>query len=113
VADSIPDAKAARVPVSKSTTDMEPLQLQTSPPRNRAMSRSATMIMSPAEQAHLVSHMSAQEPRMFPGVIHERTRRGSVRASTANPDMGTLGPALAKMAVKEEAATALVEDESE
>jgi hypothetical protein len=92
---------------------MEPLQLQTSPQRNRATSRSAAMIMSPAEQAHFVSHMSAHEPRMFPGVIHERTRRDSIRASAATHDMGTLGPALAKMAVKEKAETEQLEEDSE
>jgi hypothetical protein len=70
------------------------------------------MIVSPTEQAHLVSHMSAQEPRIFPGVIHERTRRGSMRASAAAQDIGILGPALAKMALKEEAAAAQGEDES-
>jgi hypothetical protein len=92
---------------------MEPLQLQTSPQRNRATSRSAAMLMSPAEQAHFVSHMSAHEPKMFPGVIHERTRRDSVRASTTSQDMGTLGPALAKMAVKERAESSHMEEDSE
>jgi hypothetical protein len=77
------------------------------------MSRSVTMMMSPAEQAHLVSHMSANEPRMFPGVIHERTRRNSIRASAATQDMGTLGPALAKMAMKEKAEAAHMEEDSE
>jgi hypothetical protein len=112
VADFIPDAKVARVPISKSSTDMESLQLP--PQRNRAMSRSASIIMSPAEQANFVSHMSPHEPRLFPGVIHQRTRRDSMRASAATQDsMGTLGPALAKMAVKEEAETAYMEEDSE
>lgn len=92
---------------------MEPLQVQTSAQRNRAPSRSATMMMSPAEQAQFVSHMSAHEPRMFPGVIHERTRRDSMRASAATQDAGTLGPALAKMALKEEAESAHMEEDSE
>jgi hypothetical protein len=92
---------------------MEPLYLQSPPQRNRATSRSATMILSPAEQADVVSHMSAHEPRMFPGVIHERTRRNSMRASAATQDMGYLGPALARMALKEEAESTPVEEDSE
>jgi hypothetical protein len=71
------------------------------------------MILSPAEQAHVVSHMSAHEPRIFPGVIHERTRRDSMRASGASQDMGTLGPALARMTVKEKAESTPMEEESE
>ena len=113
MAESVPDTKTARVPMSKSSVDVEPLHVQTSPPRNRATSRSATMIMSQAEQAHFDSHMSAHEPRMFPGVIHERTRRDSVRAHATTSDMGTLGPALARMAVKEQAENAHLEEDSE
>ena len=113
MADSVPDAKTARVPISNFSVDMEPIHLQTSPQRNRAMSRSATMIMSPAEQAQFVAHMSAHEPRVFPGMLHERTRRDSMRASVAAQDMGTLGPALAKMAVKEQVESAHLEEDSE
>lgn len=105
VADSIPDAKAARVPISKSSNDLEPLHLQTSPQqRNRASSRSASnMMMSASEQAQLaLGHLSANQPRMFPGMIHERARRNSLKVSTGERDLGTLGPALAKMAVREE-----------
>lgn len=36
-----------------------------------------------------------------------------MRASAATQDMGTLGPALAKMTVKEEAATAQAAEDSE
>ena len=71
------------------------------------------MILSPAEQAQVVSHMSAHEPRIFPGVIHERTRRNSMRASAAIQDMGTLGPAFARMALKEEAESTPIEEDSE
>lgn len=113
VANSIPDAKAARLPISKSTSDMEPLPVQLSPQRNRAVSRSAAIIMSPTEQAHFVSHMSGHEPRMFPGLIYERTCRDSRRASAGTSDMGTLGPALAKMAVKEKAEPAHMEEDSD
>ena len=112
MADSIPDTKTGRVPISRSNVDMEPLHLQTSPQRNRAMSRSATMIMSQAEQAHFDSHMSAHEPRIFPGVIYERNRRDSVRANAAQ-DTGSLGPALARMAVSERAESEDLEEDSE
>lgn len=102
VADSIPDARSARVPMSKSSNDMEMLPRQTSPLRNRAGSRSAANLMSASEQAQLaVGHMSSP-PMMFPGMIHERARRDSLRINTADRDMGTLGPALAQMAVQEQ-----------
>jgi hypothetical protein len=71
------------------------------------------MILSSAEQADVVSHMSAHEPRMFPGVIHERTRRNSMRASATTQDMGNLGPALARMALKEEAESTAMEEDPE
>ena len=71
------------------------------------------MILSPAEQADVVSHMSAHEPRIFPGVIHERTRRNSMRASAITQDMGNLGPALARMALKENAESTPMEEDSE
>jgi hypothetical protein len=71
------------------------------------------MILSPAEQVDVVSHMSAQEPRMFPGVIHERTRRNSVLASATSQDMGNLGPALARMALKEKAESTPMEEDPE
>jgi hypothetical protein len=71
------------------------------------------MILSPAEQADVVSHMSAHEPRMFPGVIHERTRRNSMRTSASTQDVGNLGPALARMALKEEAESTPLEEDLE
>jgi hypothetical protein len=113
MANSMPDTKTSRGSISKSGGDMEAIHLQTSPPRNRAPSRTASMMMSPAEQAQFVAHMSAHEPRMFPGVLHERTRRDSMRFSASAQDMGTLGPALARMAVRERAESGQVEEDSE
>jgi hypothetical protein len=55
-------------------------------------------------------HISAHEPRAFPGLMRERARRQSLRLSTSGsdgtaPDMSSsahLVPALAKMSVTEE-----------
>jgi hypothetical protein len=55
-------------------------------------------------------HISAHEPRAFPGLMHERARRQSLRVSTSGsdgtaPDLSAsahLVPALAKMSVREE-----------
>ena len=60
--------------------------------------------MSAGEQAQLAA-ISAHEPRIFPGVVHERARRNSLRISTSGSDMraSTLTPALAKWAEKERA----------
>jgi len=66
------------------------------------------MILSPAEQADVVSHMSAHEPRMFPGVIHERTRRNSMRTSASTQDVG-----MARMALKEKAESTPMEEDLE
>lgn len=71
------------------------------------------MILSPAEQADVVSHMSALEPRIFPGVIHERTRRNSLWAGATTQDMGNLEPALARMALKENAESTPMEEDPE
>ena len=101
VADSIPDAHLARIPGSKSANDMEPLHLHGSPQRNRGLSRSATAMMSPAEQSQVANHMSAHEPKMFPGMVYQRERRRSLRISTSGSDVGYLGPAISQMTVEE------------
>lgn len=113
VADSIPPAQAARIPHALSTPDMEPLYKQTSPQRQRAMSRTGSVVMS-ANGAPVGPigdpHISAHEPRAFPGLMRERARRLSLRPSTSGsdgtaPDLSSsahLVPALAKMSVTEE-----------
>ncbi len=55
-------------------------------------------------------HISAQEPRAFPGIAHQRERRRSLRMSTSGsdgtaPDLSSsqnLDPGLAKLAVRED-----------
>jgi hypothetical protein len=108
VADSIPSAQAARLPQARSAPDMEPLYKQASPQRQRGMSRTGSIVMQPNGSA-LDPHISAHEPRAFPGLMHERARRQSLRISSGSdgtaPDMGSsahLVPALAKMSVREE-----------
>jgi hypothetical protein len=113
-ADSIPDPKTARMPISRSSGDMEPLYLQTSPQRVGAAWRSAIAVAPPVDQAHL-SHIAGHEPKIFPGVVHERARRRSLRASMSGSDMsaGVLAPALAKMRVAEAEEEQRMEEASE
>lgn len=61
------------------------------------------MMMNTGEPVALDVHISSQEPRMFPGVVHERVRRRSLRMSTGGSDGGggILAVGLAKSAVRE------------
>jgi hypothetical protein len=86
-ADSIPDPQTARMPISRSSGDMEPLYLQASPQRVKAASRSAIAVAPPADQAHL-NHIAGHEPKIFPGAVHQRARRRSLRVSMSGSDMG-------------------------
>lgn len=98
VADSIPPAQSSRIPAARSTTDMEGLQKL--PSRKRTMSR-ASMTMLPA-----AADPVSTEPRMFPGILHEKERRRSRRVSTSGWSEGTstetMTPGLAKLSVKEQ-----------
>jgi hypothetical protein len=98
VADSIPPPQSSRIPVAKSTTDIEGLQKPSS--RNRTTSR-ASMTMPPG-----AADPASTEPRMFPGVLHENERRRSRRISTSGgsevASSEIITPALATLAVKEQ-----------
>lgn len=100
VADSIPPAQSSRNPGAKSTTDIEGLQKL--PSRDRTASR-ASMIMLPA-----TGDPVSTEPRMFPGILHEKERRRSRPISSSGGSKGasidTTTPALAKVAVTEQEA---------
>jgi hypothetical protein len=73
------------------------------------MSKTASLVMIPGGPG-LDHHIFAHEPRAFPGLMHERARRQSLRVSTSGsdgtaPDLSSsahLVPALAKMSVREE-----------
>lgn len=81
------------------------------------MSRTGSLVMNPSGSG-LDHHISAHEPRAFPGLMHERARRQSLRVSTSGsdgtaPDLSSsahLVPALAKMSVREEMSMDGMED---
>lgn len=114
VADSIPDPKTARVPSSRSMQDMQPLERQPSP-----LQRRASIIQPPPGASD--QHISAAEPRAFPGVHHERHRRQSMRRKSLGTDDGQatgsemssslhLEPAITKMKIKDDDQIAEVDD---
>ncbi|KAK5941367.1 AMP deaminase [Knufia obscura] len=116
VADSIPDPKTARVPSSLSMKDMgmQPLEKQPSP-----IQRKASILQNPAASSN--QHISAAEPRAFPGLVHERHRRQSTRRKSQGTDDGhgtgsemssslQLEPAMMRMKIKEDSQIAEAED---
>lgn len=107
VADPIPDPKTARVPSTRSMQDMHPLEKQASPMQRKA---SLAALRQPGAGDQ---HISANEPRVFPGLVHERHRRTSVRRKSHGTDDGHgtgsemsssfyLEPAMMKMRVEED-----------
>ncbi|KAK5088019.1 AMP deaminase [Lithohypha guttulata] len=106
VADSIPDPRTARIPSSKSIQDLQSLDRQPSPLQRRASIIQPQVVGSD-------QHISASEPRVFPGLVHERHRRQSTRRRSQNgtddghgtgSEMSSsfhLEPAMMKMKIKE------------
>ena len=95
VADSIPPPQAARAPTEPS-----------SPQRNRTLSRTSTRLV-PTQSHPSDTHISAHEPRAFPGVVHERERRriSTSGSDTTAPEMSASAhfeSSLARMSVKED-----------
>lgn len=116
VADSIPDPKTARTPSTRSMQDLHPLTKQPSP-----IQRRASIVLSQMPQHSSDHHISAHEPRAFPGIVHERHRRTSVRRKSHGTDDGhatgsemssslQMEPGLAKQRIKEQVSLKEVED---
>jgi hypothetical protein len=111
VADSIPPAQQARVPTARPTPSVE--QLSTSPPRLRKASTQIYPVTSPTDM-----HLSGHEPRVFPGIAHQRERRRSLRKSISGsegtaPDLSSsqqLEPALWKLKEKGDNEASLADD---
>lgn len=78
-------SRAARIPASYSNADVGSLDLQRSGRDHSRPARSSSMIMSPS-QANGTSWIDGTppSPRIFPGVVHERTRRGSLRQGSSS-----------------------------
>lgn len=116
VPDSIPDPKTARIPSTRSMQDMHPLEKQPSPIQRKAS------IVAMQQPGTGDQHISASEPRAYPGFVHERHRRTSVRRRSHGTDdgLGTgsemsssfqLEPMTARMKVKEDDTIAEVKDQ--
>lgn len=112
VADSIPEPQSARQLPSRSSNHAE--SLSGSPKRSRTSSTAITPLASRTSDGHI----SGYEPRFFPGAVHQRERRKSIRASLSGSDHGVqdvnsslqLEPGLAKMTVREDSELAQLED---
>lgn len=116
VADSIPDPKTARIPSTRSMQDMHPLEKQPSPIQRKAS------IVAMQQPGTGDQHILASEPRAYPGFLHERHRRTSIRRRSHGTDdgLGTgsemsssiqLDPMLSKMKMTEDDAIAEVKDQ--
>ncbi len=122
VADSIPPAQTARLPQSRSTATVDRTAGggttgNTSPTRPRTTSS----VFYPTS-SHPDAHISGQEPRAFPGIVHQRERRRSLRVSSSNSDMAApdnmssslhMEPAMAKYRVREDSELAELEQQSD
>lgn len=104
-------AQQARIPQPYSHADVSTLNNPVPPPsRDGKPSRSPSMIMTPGGSTSFpwadgISHMhiGSAEPRIFPGVVHERTRRNSLRQGAGSESLGegNAGVALSKTATKD------------
>lgn len=76
---------AGPMSVPYSNADVRSLELQRTGRDHSRPATSSSMIMSPT-QANSTSWIdgTSQPPRMFPGVVHERTRRGSLRQGSSS-----------------------------
>ncbi|KAL2444512.1 AMP deaminase [Exophiala dermatitidis] len=63
------------------------ISTSTSPTRSRTMSGVFPAHSSSQHYYHPDAHISGQEPRAFPGVVHQRERRRSLRVSSSHSDM--------------------------
>nr|KAK5448588.1 AMP deaminase [Exophiala xenobiotica] len=105
VAASVTPAQQARLPQTRSGATTDWGTGNTSPTRPRTMSSATALYPT---QSHPDTHISGQEPRAFPGLVHQQRRR-SLRVSSSNSDMGRpemssslqLEPGLAKITLRE------------
>jgi hypothetical protein len=97
VADSIPPAQTSRIANPKQTTDPEEMVKEAG--RNKMAS------LTSATKLPIAADPGSIEPRIFPGIIHEKERKRSRRISSAGGSEGSgslaMTPAMARLAVKE------------
>ena len=104
-------AQTARIPISHSNTDTRTNDTSKSFQGDGRPMRSSSLMMSymandpPWDDGISQSHVSGAEPRIFPGVVHERTRRNSIRQgsnSEKDADGGALtGLGLSRLGARE------------
>lgn len=70
--------RAARVPAYSSNIDVKGSDLQSTARDDSRPVRYSSMILSPSNSTYWTD-VTPPPPKIFPGVVHERTRRGSVR----------------------------------
>ncbi|SLM40687.1 amp deaminase 3 [Lasallia pustulata] len=105
-------AHTARIPISHSNIDTRTTDTSKSFQGDGRPLRSSSLMMSPYmandppwDDGISQSHVSGAEPRIFPGVVHERTRKNSIRQgsnSEKDADGGALaGLGLSRLSTRE------------
>ena len=104
--------QAARIPSSQPHREIKAVDTRSQPTVTNRPGRSSSMILNPIQHSATwsdsigQSHISGTEPRMFPGVVYERNRRGSTRqGSQSDKDIdgfGIIGPGLSKVGLREQ-----------
>ncbi|KAL6720714.1 AMP deaminase [Lecanora helva] len=82
-----------RTPMSQSNTDLKSLNLAPAKSALKPSSRSSTMKSSSSQSNLAYWTDAAPHPPLFPGVVHERSRRGSLRQGSGSEKDGGLGVA--------------------
>lgn len=72
----------ARIPSSYSSKALETTPLPSRSALTSAIPPTAAPVNASRAEGFGKSHVSGLEPKIFPGIVHERTRRGSLRSST-------------------------------
>ena len=81
----------ANIPPSHSNIDMKIPDWQSHRHNAAKLSRSSSLVTSPAKthNAYGISHSpTVAQPRIFPGIVHERHRRGSIRQGSGSETDG-------------------------
>lgn len=77
-------AKLARLSGSQSNTEIRNIDMQNVPQEDNRSGRSSSIISSRAASNNTYWHDQSVEPRIFPGLVHERTRRGSLKRESGS-----------------------------
>lgn len=67
-------AQLARLSSSHSNVDIKNIDTHNTPQEDSRLARSSSMVLPPEAVSHPYWHDQSVEPRIFPGLVHERTR---------------------------------------